>query len=141
MKFEIRSFPVAKSSWAQDAFKVYSKKISHFCEFEFKNLKPGKSLLQNLNPQSFVILCDERGKSYSSRDFAGEIEKIRDSGQREIVILIGGPFGVEEDVRARANMTLSLSSFVMNQEVALITVFEQVFRAFTILNNLPYHND
>ena len=141
MNIEIRTHQVSKSSWATEAFKTYSKKISHFCGFEFKQLKSEKSLIQNISPQDKVILCDERGKNFSSREFAKKIEVMRDSGSRKIIIIIGGPFGAEEDVKERADLTITLSSFVMNQEVALVTLFEQVFRAFTIINNHPYHND
>lgn len=141
MKVEVRTHQIAKTSWALDALKIYSKKISHYCDFEFKQLKLEKSLIQNIDSHDVVILCDERGKEFSSRGFAKKIETLRDSGSRKIIVIVGGPFGADEAVKERANLTVSLSSFVMNQEVALITMFEQVFRAFTIINNLPYHND
>ena len=73
MKVEIRSQQIAKSSWAFKAFELYQKKLKHFCDFDFKLLKEGKSLLQNIDPQDFVILCDERGESLNSKDFAKKV--------------------------------------------------------------------
>ncbi|MCJ8275683.1 MAG: 23S rRNA (pseudouridine(1915)-N(3))-methyltransferase RlmH [Bdellovibrionales bacterium] len=141
MKIEVRTHSLAKTSWAHQALKIYSKKISHFCEFEFKVLKPEKSLLQNLDSKDKIILCDERGKNLSSREFSKKIETFRDSSVQRVVIIIGGPFGVDEDLRAKSDLIVSLSPMVMNQEVALIALFEQVFRAWTIIHNHPYHND
>lgn len=141
MKVEIRSQQIAKSSWAFNAFDLYQKKLKHFCDFDFKLLKEGKSLLQNVDPQDFLILCDERGETLSSKDFAKKVMDLRDSGKKRIVIIVGGPFGADQEVKARANLTISLSSFVMNQEVALITIFEQIYRAYTIIHNHPYHNE
>ena len=55
--------------------------------------------------------------------------------------LVGGPFGLDEKSKERADLALKLSSFVLNQEVALITIFEQIFRGFSIIYNHPYHNE
>ena len=63
MRIEIRTHQVSKSSWSIEVLNTYSKKISHYCDFEFKQIKQDKDILQGLDSQDYVIVCDERGKN------------------------------------------------------------------------------
>ena len=134
---------------------IYSEKISHFTKFEIKDLGSVKSsrenpenkvkaesekLLKYFKLDDFIVLFDERGETPDSVQFAKKLEKIMNSGKKRTLFIIGGAYGVGQDVRSRANVTISLSSMVMNHLVAEIVALEQVYRAFTILKNLPYHN-
>jgi 23S rRNA (pseudouridine1915-N3)-methyltransferase len=84
---------------------------------------------------------DEKGKSFSSRDFAAFMEKEQSSGQHDLVFLIGGPYGFHATVYARAAMKLSFSSFTFPHQLIRLMLVEQLYRAYSIIKNEPYHHD
>ena len=141
MELEVRTFQLGRTSWSQDVIEAYVKKISPFEKLSFRILKNEKKALQGINGQDRVWACDERGRSFSSKAFSQEISKMRDGGIKKLVFYIGGPFGLPAEVRERANQVFTLSPFVMSQEVALVVLQEQIFRAYTIIHNHPYHNE
>ncbi|HRO66365.1 MAG TPA: 23S rRNA (pseudouridine(1915)-N(3))-methyltransferase RlmH, partial [Pseudobdellovibrionaceae bacterium] len=98
-------------------------------------------ILEYLKSDDYVILFDEKGESLDSRGFARRLEQALGSSKKRLVFLIGGAFGVEEPVRKRADRILSLSPLTMNHVLAKTMAWEQIYRSFTILKNLPYHND
>lgn len=87
----------------------------------------------------FCVVMDERGKSLTSPELAGLIQKKRDFESGRISFVIGGPFGLGENVRKRADMVLSLSSFTFTHEMARVILLEQIYRAFAILSGKVYH--
>jgi 23S rRNA (pseudouridine1915-N3)-methyltransferase len=145
-----------KEKWVQAATQTYQEKLVHFAKCEIIAVKPYKSprgdnqekikkeseiILKKIDGRDHVILCDERGKSYSSVDFSKRLQKsIEGAGSGAIVFIIGGAYGVGEEVRQRANEKLKLSDMVMNHYVAHTVLLEQIYRAFTILKGIPYHN-
>lgn len=141
MQIEIRSLQVKKSSWTGDVIAQYEKKISFYNPCHFKAIKSEKDFLKGITDKDIVLVCDERGDTPSSKKFAAQIKSYLESGKKNLFILIGGPFGFDETIRQRADATLSLSHFVFNQEIAIAVLLEQVFRAFTINSNHPYHNE
>ncbi len=141
MEIEVRTVHLSKKSWAFALATDYVAKIQPFEKIRFNVIKDEKKFLDKVSPQDRVLVCDERGEALQSRPFSHRISQMRDGGIQKLFIVIGGPFGLPKEVVDRANITIQLSSFVMNQEVALIVLMEQVFRAYTILNNHPYHND
>lgn len=141
MKIELRTLQIPKTSWVNEPILEYEKKISFFSKFIFRQVKNEKDLLKSVDPKDFVLICDEQGKSFSSYEFSDQLSRILSSGKQFCHLIVGGPFGLPAEVKERANLSLSLSSFVMNQEVALLVAAEQLFRGFTILNNHPYHNE
>lgn len=141
MNIEVRTLQISKSSWSQKVQLDYEKKISYFCPTQIKMIRSEKDFLKNINDKDFVIICDEGGEPFSSKVFANRLGKVLESGKKTLYFVVGGPFGLPKEVVVRANLSISLSHFVMNQEVALSVLLEQIFRAFTILNNHPYHND
>jgi 23S rRNA (pseudouridine1915-N3)-methyltransferase len=155
LKFVLLTLTTAKETWAQEAKELYTQKLKPFVPFEIKELKPKKSsrdqrefklkeeselILKELSADDFVILFDERGKSLSSEEFASQFEKIFLSGKKRTVFIIGGAFGVDDSVRRRAQVVVSFSKMVMNHLVAQTVALEQIYRAFTILKKIPYHN-
>jgi 23S rRNA (pseudouridine1915-N3)-methyltransferase len=155
MKSVLFDFRTAKEEWFETAAQQYSKKISNFTEFEIVNLKTIKQgrdeaelkkkfeaseLVKRLNQDDFIILFDESGKNFASEEFSERITKIEDSGKKRIVYVIGGAYGVTDEIKVRAHLKLSLSSFIMNHLVAETVVLEQIYRAYTIKNRIPYHN-
>ena len=141
MSIEVRSLQLKKSSWALPLVEGYRQKISHFHKVEFRWIKNESNFLNKIEERDWVVACDERGNGLTSKAFAGKLEQWLDVPGRKIVFIVGGPFGLPETVKERANMLLRLSDFVFNQEVALSVLAEQIFRGFTIINNHPYHNE
>lgn len=135
----------------------YENRLGHYINFEFKSLpdikntknlsieqqkhKEGEVLLKNLSPTDFLILLDERGKQFSSREFAHELQKRMNSGIKNLVFVIGGPYGFSDGVYQRANQKVSLSKMTFSHQMVRLFVIEQFYRAFSILRNEPYHHD
>lgn len=145
-----------KEKWVRSANELYAEKLSHFAKCELLALKPYKSargdteekitkeseaILKKIDSRDYVILCDERGKTYGSIDFSKVLQKtIESTGSASIVFVVGGAYGVSDEVRGRANLKLKLSEMVMNHYVAHTVLLEQIYRSFTIIKGLPYHN-
>ncbi|MBC7371013.1 MAG: 23S rRNA (pseudouridine(1915)-N(3))-methyltransferase RlmH [Bdellovibrionaceae bacterium] len=155
MKFVLYNLATAKEPWAEEAARLYTQKISHFTAFEIQNLKSKKSaredsavkkkeesdlILSSLTTDDYVVLFDERGKSFNSIEFSKKMDGILSSSKKRAIFIIGGAYGVSDEVRARAQLVVSLSPMVMNHILAQTVALEQIYRAFTILKNLPYHN-
>lgn len=98
-------------------------------------------ILDKISPADFVVLLDERGRQFSSVEFASYMEKLMGSGRKRMVFVIGGPYGFSEDVYARADARLSLSRMTFNHEMVRMFFVEQIYRAMTILRGEPYHHE
>jgi len=134
----------------------YSKRLGHYISFEMaivpdiknaKNLSEplqkkaeGDEILKRISPADILILLDENGKTYSSEKFSEFLQKKMNSGLKNLVFVIGGPYGFSEEIYARANGKLSLSSMTFSHQMVRLFFIEQVYRAFTILRNEPYHH-
>jgi 23S rRNA (pseudouridine1915-N3)-methyltransferase len=149
------SVETQKEDWALEAQNLYSEKIKRFFDFEILKIKSpsiardnkdqkvqeeSKLILSKIKTDDYFVLFDEEGKAFDSIEFAKNFKKIQESNPKRIVFLIGGAFGVSEEVKKRANQKLSLSKMVMNHHVALSMALEQLYRTFTILKGIPYHN-
>lgn len=155
MKWVLYDFKTSKEAWHEEAEKLYIKKIKPFVDFEVQHLKTiqadrdesaiklrheEKIILDKLTKDDFVILLDEKGKKLDSLQFAQQIQKINQSGKKRGVLIIGGAFGVTENIKKRSDFLINLSEFTMNHLVAEVVIFEQFYRAWTITKNIPYHN-
>lgn len=98
-------------------------------------------LLKRLQPNHYLVLLDERGKSLNSVQWSQQFQQMMNQGVKTLVILIGGAFGVSDTIRQKARQTWSLSSLVFPHQLVRLIVAEQVYRAFSILNNSPYHHE
>lgn len=141
----------------QDLIKDYSSRLGHYIRFELEvipDLKQSKSLsealqkekegeliLKKLNSSDELILLDERGKSYTSLEYAEFLQKKMNSGLKQLVLVIGGPYGFSEAVYARSNGKISLSKMTFSHQMIRPFVVEQLYRAMTILRNEPYHHE
>lgn len=155
MKWTVYDFKTAKEPWYDEAEALYIKKIKPFAPFEVIHLKTLKSdrdeaelkkkfeekiILEKLSKDDFVILLDEKGKKMNSVDFSNLIRQATESGKKRGVFLIGGAFGVTEEIKKTSARQISLSDMVMNHLVAEVVLLEQFYRAQTILKGIPYHN-
>ena len=144
---------VALRDWLPE----YQKRLSHYVRFEWtelpelkntKNLREatqkeaeGKRVLKQLNPQDTLVLLDEKGSQHSSKGFADFLQKRMNAGTKNLVFVIGGPYGFSAEVYKRAQYKISLSTMTFSHQMVRIFVAEQLYRAFSILNNEPYHHE
>ena len=135
----------------------YSKRLNFYIKFEFEVIpdlkntkslsevlqkeKEGELILKNILPSDEVVLLDERGKSYSSMDFSEFLQKKMNAGLKQLIFVIGGPYGFSDGVYARANGKLSISKMTLSHQMIRPFFIEQLYRGFTILRNEPYHHE
>lgn len=140
----------------QQLIDLYVKRLSHYVKFELevipdlkntKNLseaqqkeKEGELILKKLTPTDVLILLDENGKQFTSVDFSSYLQKRMNAGIKTLVFVIGGPYGFSETIYAKANGKISLSKMTFSHQMVRLFVVEQIYRAFTILKNEPYHH-
>lgn len=134
----------------------YQKRIKRYNSFEIKVIpdgkfskkmpvaqikqKEGKSILNKITASDLLILLDERGKSFDSIQFANWLEQKLPIPKKRIVFLIGGAYGFSEAVYERANEKVSLSKMTFSHQLIRLLFVEQLYRAFTIIRNEPYHH-
>lgn len=126
IKFVMDSIPDIKNS----------KKLS---DVEQKQ-KEGELILSRLNKTDVLILLDENGQEFDSIEFSNYLQKHLNSGIKQLVFAIGGPYGFSEDIQRKANGKLSLSKMTFSHQMVRLFFLEQVYRGFTILKNEPYHH-
>jgi 23S rRNA (pseudouridine1915-N3)-methyltransferase len=98
-----------------------------------------QTILAAIEHDALVIALDERGKTLSSDAFAAKIGQWRDAGRKNITFVIGGADGLGENVRARAQETVSFGQMTMPHQLVRVILLEQLYRAVTILSGHPYH--
>lgn len=134
----------------------YQKRLVHYLPFEFKiipdlkntkNLsenqqkqKEGELILEKLKPTDTLILLDENGKEFSSVGFSKFMEQKMVSGTRNLVFVIGGPYGFSEEVYKKAQGKVSLSKMTFSHQMIRMIFIEQLYRAMTIIKGEPYHH-
>lgn len=101
----------------------------------------GESILRNVTPSDRVVLLDENGREFTSREFAAFVDKQMVSGVKRLVFVVGGHYGFSDAVYARADSKLSLSRMTFNHEMVRLFFIEQLYRAMTIRRGEPYHHD
>ena len=155
MKILFLDAQTTKENWLIEAQIVYEKKISPFFKMEIRSVLKGKnsrdqalkkkqedskSLMAEILSDDFVVLFDEKWKEFDSIAFSKEIQKILNSGKKRMIFLVGGSYGVNDQVFQKANLKVKLSSMTMNHGVAKVMALEQIYRALTVINHIPYHN-
>ena len=102
--------------------------------------KEGELILKKLNPTDVLVLLDENGKQFNSEAFSEYLQKKMNAGIKQLAIAIGGPYGFSETVYSRAQGKISLSKMTFSHQMVRLFATEQIYRAFTILRNEPYHH-
>ena len=116
--------------------------IKHLKDAEIIKLEESKKILSKLKKEDHLILLDEKGKSYTSRAFAESIQKLLNiSGSKRIIFLVGGAFGFHSSVYDRADGKIALSEMTFSHQLIRLIFMAQLYRAFAIINNHPYHNE
>ena len=156
MTIKLLAIGKTDSSQLQELIEVYQKRLQHYINFEIelipdlkktKNLsedqqkdKEGELILKRLAPTDVLILFDEKGKQYTSVEFSTFLQKKMNSGIKQLVFLIGGPYGFSNEIYAKASGKISLSKMTFSHQMVRLFFIEQLYRAFTILRNEPYHH-
>ena len=136
---------------------MYTKRLNHYVRFaittiaDIRNTKKlseaeqkrleGEAILRLLNESDHVTLLDEHGAELRSIEFAELVQRRMSSGVKRLVFVIGGPYGFSEALYQRANSKLSLSKMTFSHQIVRAIFTEQLYRAFTILKNEPYHHE
>lgn len=157
MKLELKVVGKTAFSYLDEGISIYEKRLRRYCDFKMtiipdiknaKNLtkaqikkKEGELILKKIEPNHFVILLDDKGKMYSSLEFSNYLEQKLLPAGRNVIFIIGGAYGFSEEVYQRANTKLSLSKMTFSHQMVRLFFVEQLYRAYSILNNEPYHHE
>ncbi|GLU44447.1 23S rRNA (pseudouridine(1915)-N(3))-methyltransferase RlmH [Allomuricauda sp. NBRC 101325] len=156
MQITLLAIGKTDKSELEELIAVYEKRLKHYIKFQIefipdiknrKNLseaqqkeKEGELILAQLQPTDTLILLDEKGKQYTSMDFAQFLQKQMNSGIKNLVLVIGGPYGFSDAVYAKSSGKISLSKMTFSHQMIRLFIVEQIYRGFTILRNEPYHH-
>ena len=156
MQITLMAIGKTDSKQLEQMIALYQNRLKHYIRFDIniipdlknrktlseaqQKLKEGELLLNQIKSSDTLILLDEKGKTYSSLEFANFLQKKMNSGIKNLVFLIGGPYGFSEPVYQRANEKISLSSMTFSHQMVRLFMVEQLYRGFTILKNEPYHH-
>ncbi|MGI6718121.1 MAG: 23S rRNA (pseudouridine(1915)-N(3))-methyltransferase RlmH [Bacteroidales bacterium] len=155
MKLTLILCAKTNEKWISKGEDLFTNRIRKYINFEkivlpdikaklpVKNIKEkeGEQILSKINNSDLVILLDEKGDSFTSKEFANDLQKTLNSGRKRVVYVIGGPYGFSEKVYQRADKQISLSKMTFSHQIIRVIFLEQLYRAFTILNNEPYHHE
>ena len=157
MKIKLIVIGKTDEAYLRHGIELFQKRIFHYLPFDYqiipdirnsKNLsqeqqknKEGQLILNQLSPGDELILLDEQGKSFGSVDFARFLEKKMIGGFKNLLFVIGGPYGFSTAVYEKANGRISLSPMTFSHQMARLIFSEQLYRALTILKGEPYHHE
>lgn len=135
----------------------YQNRLKHYVKFELeiindiknsKNLsedqqkeKEGELILNRLQNTDQLVLLDDKGKHFTSIEFSKYLQKKMNSGIKQLVFVIGGPYGFSDTVYQKAQGKISLSKMTFSHQMIRLFIVEQIYRGFTILRNEPYHHE
>ena len=157
MKIVLLCVGKTSESYLESANTIYLKRLQHYYKTDLQVIpdlkkvtnmsvderkkKEGELIIKQLEAGDRVVLLDEKGKDFTSRQFSSYLEKIAVSGAKRLVFVVGGAFGFSDDVYALASGKVALSKMTFSHQMVRLFFLEQIYRACTILNNEPYHND
>ena len=157
MKTELWVIGKTTDQYLKTGIDYYSSKLTHYLNFELRIFSSKKTMpklspaqykeieselvLPFLQQSDFLVLLDEHGKEFTSRGFATFLEKQMLASTKKLVFLVGGAYGFSPSLKDRANVEISLSKMTFSHQMVRLFFVEQLYRAYTILKNEPYHND
>ena len=157
MKIFLYQIGKTSFSFVKEGEKTYIERINRFTKFEqvtIPNLKKGNKLsegdikkkegeliLQKISTKDYLVLLDEKGKTFTSLGFAEYIKEKQNYLPKNLVFLIGGAYGFSESVYQRADAKISLSAMTFSHQIIRVVFLEQLYRAFSIIKGGPYHHE
>lgn len=158
MKITILSVGKVKEKFYRDAILEFSKRLSRYCKLEIIEVadektqeeaseteirivkeKEGERLLKNIKDDAYVVCLCIDGKQLDSEELSEKIEKLGIQGTSHICFIIGGSLGLSDEVVRRADFRLSFSKMTFPHQLMRVILLEQIYRAYRIMNNEPYH--
>lgn len=136
-----------KNTTFKDSVDEYRLRLSKFLEIEEDNISHSdiksetETLLKRIKPDDYVVLMDEHGSNLKSEEFAELLDNRMQDSQKRMVFIIGGAYGVGEELKHRANYTLAFGSMVWPHALCKVMLYEQVYRAYMILSGSSYHHE
>lgn len=146
-----------EEKYLNEGISIYEKRIIHYIQFQsitipaIKNAKnlsedqqkdfEAELILKQISDSDFIMLLDEKGEQFRSIQFAEFIQKKMNTGLKNLVFIIGGPYGFSKKIYARANVKISLSEMTFSHQMIRLLFMEQLYRAMTIIKNEPYHHE
>ena len=156
MQIKLLAIGKTDNKQLQQLIEDYTKRLGFYIKFSIeiipdiknsKNLselqqkqKEGGHILRQLNSTDILILLDENGKQLDSVEFSNYLQKHMNSGIKQLVFAIGGPYGFSQEVYNKAKGKLSLSRMTFSHQMVRLFFIEQLYRGFTIQRNEPYHH-
>lgn len=155
IKINLLTIGTLKEKYLKDALNEYSKRLSKYASisiYEGKESKllnedylstvneEGEELLKRIKSDEFVILLDLHGSEISSEEFSKKIDILINKGYGKLCFVIGGTYGVSQKLVERSNFRLCLSKMTFTHQFTRVILLEQIYRAFKIINNEPYHH-
>ena len=102
--------------------------------------KEGQAILQVLNNDDYIVSLDESGKSFTTIELAGQLEKIFMLSKKRLVFIIGGPWGLSDEVTGMSDLKMSLSRLTFPHQLVRLLFLEQLYRVLTVIKGVPYHH-
>jgi Uncharacterized conserved protein len=157
MKIQLLTVGKTQQDFVQKGMDEFAGRIKHYLPFELevipdlkntRNLsqeqikeKEGELILKNIRSEDYIVLLDEKGKEFTSLQFAQYIEKKMHSVSKRLVFIIGGAYGFSPAVYQAAHEKIALSKMTFSHQIIRVIFIEQLYRALSILNNEPYHHE
>lgn len=156
MKIQLIVIGKTNQHFVRQGFDEYCKRLKHYYPFELEIIpdiknckhlsveqqkeKEGEMILQSFQPGDYIVLLDERGKEFTSVEFAEFIEKKVLAGLKRLVFVVGGAYGFSSGIYKTAHENIALSKMTFPHQLVRLTFIEQLYRAMTIIHHEPYHH-
>lgn len=157
MKIKLIQAGKTDEEYLREGIGIFEKRLQHYIPFQTLTLpalrntrnltvaqqkeKEGLAILTSFQPTDRIVLLDEKGKRFTSKGFASYLDTAMNRSVQQLVFVIGGPYGFSDAVYERAHERMSLSEMTFSHQMVRLFFTEQVYRAFTILRNEPYHHE
>ena len=145
-----------EEKYLREGIEIFEKRLKNYINFEMiiipslkdtKSLSPqivkekeGELILKQVSKYDKIILFDEQGLEFTSMDYSVFLQKHMNAGVKNLCFVVGGAFGFSDEVYKKADQKVALSKMTFSHQMIRLLIVEQIYRAFTILKNEPYHN-
>ena len=156
MKIKLLSIGKTEEKYLKEGIDIYCKKLMHYFPFQYeeipaikqtKNLtqyeqkkQEGEAILKKIAPSDILVLLDETGIRYSSVEFSVFLQQRMLQNNKQLIFVIGGPYGFSQEVYNRKDYLVSLSAMTFSHQMVRLIFLEQLYRGASILKNEPYHH-
>jgi len=156
MKIKLLTIGKTDNAALAQLIKTYEARLKHYIQFsieiipdlkntknfseEIQKEKEGDLILSKISSTDWMVLLDENGTSFDSMEFSKFLQKQMNSGIKQLVFVIGGPYGFSEKIYKKSQGKISLSKMTFSHQMVRLFAIEQIYRGFTILKNEPYHH-